>query len=399
MIFQLLVILTQLNARDVCPLNWQSEWDKYIPWGFHPDNGSLDDDLWLKRNVLPDDIWLALDKFSEENKSFCHTRWLGIQVLQAPEDLMILQRLIMEVRPEVFFEVGTYRGGLAFFVAHIFETLGMVNSRIVTMDLFFPYNNFYNINNTKYCPVCWDCGKAFETDLWRRYVTFVQGNANNLKEEIGPHYLQGKKVMITLDGLHSFRSTILELSSYARFVSVDSYAIVQDTKIDDVYELPGPKAAANKLILDEVGDWERDREVEIWHGHTQHTWLRRKRPHSELKPQIDLNFHPNFSGYAHFVPFLKKIICNIFNNQGTMYQAKSFEDCRQICGLTHFKINDLSVISPNAKCNFVYYSEEENECAIFETCSDPEETETGGLYKYIRYYNNGTAVESDVDSS
>jgi len=46
-----------------------------------------------------------------QNRIFYEPTWMGIPALQLAEDLLMMQELIFEVRPEVIVETGTADGG------------------------------------------------------------------------------------------------------------------------------------------------------------------------------------------------------------------------------------------------------------------------------------------------
>ena len=51
--------------------------------------------------------------------------WLGIPIIQLAEDILMMQELMCEVRPDVIVETGTAHGGM---VAKIPESLSLVES-------------------------------------------------------------------------------------------------------------------------------------------------------------------------------------------------------------------------------------------------------------------------------
>lgn len=237
--------------------------------------------------------WKERDAAFESQGLFCHGRWLGVQVLQAPEDLMYLQQIITKLRPGIIIESGTYRGGLAFFAASIFSQLGLLQSRVITMDVFDVDGNFNNFDNVPLCPVCLDCTKAFETELWKRHVISFQGNSLQLQPTVVSMISQLRRegavgpVLVTLDAQHSFDATMAELHLYAGLADVGSYVVLQDARLDVTYGRPGPLTAGLNLLGD-VQQWAWDREVEVF-GHTQHLWLRR----IAEGPPVELHFQAN----------------------------------------------------------------------------------------------------------
>ena len=56
--------------------------------------------------------------------------WLGAQALKNPLDLWIYQEIMVETRPELIVETGTYRGGSALFLASMCDLLGRGRDRL-----------------------------------------------------------------------------------------------------------------------------------------------------------------------------------------------------------------------------------------------------------------------------
>ena len=59
--------------------------------------------------------------------------WLGAQALKNPLDLWVYQEIMVETRPELVVETGTYRGGSAFYLASICDLLGA--GEVVSIDV------------------------------------------------------------------------------------------------------------------------------------------------------------------------------------------------------------------------------------------------------------------------
>ena len=66
--------------------------------------------------------------------SWLSTTWLGFPIAQLPQDLVALQELIVEVRPEVIIETGLFQGGSAVFYASMLELCG-IDGEVVSVDV------------------------------------------------------------------------------------------------------------------------------------------------------------------------------------------------------------------------------------------------------------------------
>jgi len=273
-------------------------------------------------HLLEDEEKEVLDGYDalfEKYSLFCNGRWLGAQVLQDSQDLMYLQHITYMRKPDVIIETGTYKGGLTYFFASILDWIDREapdlaaersGSQILSVDRHHPHLVFAA---NWFCPVCADCIKPYETDAWRRKVRFVQGMADT--EEVYAQIMDnlfdlkvlrfvdqngnivpeqdvdlspgardptmqldvdaGKVVMVNLDANHEFDGLIKELFFFAPFVSLNSYLVVQDTKLDKIWGAPGPTAALERFLsLAPEGEFVLEPELKF-HAYSQHTYLRR----------------------------------------------------------------------------------------------------------------------------
>src|SRR6185295_12292789 len=62
-----------------------------------------------------------------------HVRWMGQPVLKSPFDLWVYQQILVDCRPDVLIETGTYHGGSALFFSSIARLAGL-DMDVVTID-------------------------------------------------------------------------------------------------------------------------------------------------------------------------------------------------------------------------------------------------------------------------
>src|SRR5579862_171157 len=142
------------------------------------------------------------------------TKWLGIASEQAPTDNWNMQELIVELRPDYVIETGTLYGGTTLFYA---DVLSYVNpqGKVITIDI-----------EPK-------VAEASKVPLWNQRVELIVGSSVDPK--VTDHVAQevlGKKVLVTLDSLHTREHVLKELDIYSKLVSPGSYLVVQDTNIN-----------------------------------------------------------------------------------------------------------------------------------------------------------------------
>lgn len=194
-----------------------------------------------------------------------HMFFQNVAIEKNPLDLWMMQQLIYEVQPELVIETGTWMGGSALYFAHTLNGMGLVNSRVVTIDLQS------------------SCATAQTNPLWKKYVTFLQGSSTDpgIVARVA-QMAQGKRTLVTLDSDHSMAHVSKELQAYAPLVSQGSYLIVEDTNLDGVpiapEFIPGPMAAVRQFLKQGAGEmFEQDVTREAYLvTFNPGGWLRRK---------------------------------------------------------------------------------------------------------------------------
>jgi cephalosporin hydroxylase len=171
----------------------------------------LSDEEVIERFV---EIW------AREVRFFGRSRWLGVQTLQNPLDAWVTQEIIVETRPDVIVEAGTYRGGSAVLWAMVLEELNR-RGRVITIDV---------EDRTQ---------PSQRLAVWKRKVDFLHGSSTDpaIFAEV-KRRTEGKRVLVILDSLHTRDHVLAELRLYADLVPVGGYVIVQDTGVWRTPERP-----------------------------------------------------------------------------------------------------------------------------------------------------------------
>ena len=162
---------------------------------------------------------LALD-FMRETGKYRYTynfTWLGLPVIQFPQDLQAMQEIIWTVKPDLIVEAGIAHGGGLVFYASMLELLGS-EGRVVGVDIDIRAHNRTRI----------------ESHPLARRIQMIQGSS--VDEEIVRQVrdlARGKKVLVVLDSNHEYEHVLSELRLYSPLVSRGSYLVVFDTTIED----------------------------------------------------------------------------------------------------------------------------------------------------------------------
>jgi cephalosporin hydroxylase len=147
-----------------------------------------------------------------DNKYVYSFSWLGRPVIQLPEDLLRIQEVIYQVKPDVLIETGVAHGGSLIFYASLFKAMG--RGRVIGVDIEIrPQNR-----------------SAIETHELYSYIELIEGNstAPNVVAKVKGLLMPGETVMVVLDSAHSKEHVLGELEAYAEIVSPGSYIVATD---------------------------------------------------------------------------------------------------------------------------------------------------------------------------
>ncbi len=145
--------------------------------------------------------------------------WLGRPIIQFPQDIVAMQEIIWQVRPDLIIETGIAHGGSLIFYASMLELIGQ-DGRVLGID-----NDIRGHNRVE-----------IERHPMFKRITMLQGSsvddalARQVRELAGGR----KRVLAVLDSNHTHRHVLKELELYSPLVTKGSYLVVFDTIIEDM---------------------------------------------------------------------------------------------------------------------------------------------------------------------
>jgi cephalosporin hydroxylase len=150
-----------------------------------------------------------------------HFTWLGRPIIQYPQDMIALQELIWQVKPDLIIETGIAHGGSLIFSASILELLDG-NGHVLGIDIDIREHNRVEI----------------ESHPMFKRITMIQGSSTDpeIAKKVYAFAKDKKKILVVLDSLHTHDHVANELELYSPLVSSGSYLIVFDTIIEDMPE-------------------------------------------------------------------------------------------------------------------------------------------------------------------
>ena len=160
--------------------------------------------------------------------------WLGRPIIQYPQDIVAVQEIIWQVRPDLIIETGIAHGG----------SLMLSASMIALLDLCDGIEAGVTINPTvsKRTVLGIDIDirnhnrLAIESHPLASRVQMIQGSsiAPDVIARVHEVASQYERILVFLDSNHSHSHVLAELNAYAQLTSLSSYCVVFDTVVEDL---------------------------------------------------------------------------------------------------------------------------------------------------------------------
>ncbi len=162
----------------------------------------------------------AAEVFAEESiraRYSYNFEWLGLPIIQYPQDVQALQEIIWRTRPDCIIETGVARGGSLVFHASMLELLGG-DGIVVGIDIDIRQHNRKRI---------------VEHPLARR-IRLIDGSSIEPATVAAVRAIAGQheRIMVCLDSNHTHAHVLKELECHAPLVSPGCYCVVFDTIIE-----------------------------------------------------------------------------------------------------------------------------------------------------------------------
>lgn len=160
--------------------------------------------------------------------------WQDRPIIQYPQDIMAMQELIWEVKPDLIIETGIAHGGSLIFSASMMALLDMCEAiengsvmdpskssrKVLGIDIDIREHNRIAIQDHPMATrIEMIQGSSIDKDIFAQVQKSAQGY---------------ERVLVCLDSNHTHDHVRKELELYAHLASVGSYCVVFDTLIEDM---------------------------------------------------------------------------------------------------------------------------------------------------------------------
>ena len=146
--------------------------------------------------------------------------WLGRPIIQFPQDIIAMQEIIWNIKPQLIIETGIAHGGSLVFYASMLELLGN-DGMVLGIDIDIRAHNRVEIENHP---------------MFKR-IKMLEGSSIDKDVISQVHEIsRGKSpVLVVLDSMHTHAHVLEELHAYSPLVTKDSYLVVFDTLVEDMH--------------------------------------------------------------------------------------------------------------------------------------------------------------------
>jgi len=172
--------------------------------------------------------------FANLKKYSYHFEFLGRPIIQYPQDILAMQELIWEIKPDLIIETGIAHGGSLIMSASMLSLLDYCDAieqgtildpkvprrRVLGVDINIRAHNRLAIENHQMANrIDMIEGSSIDPSV----ISQIQGMSRGYE-----------RVLVCLDSNHTHEHVLAELEAYAPLVSPGSYCLVFDTVIEDM---------------------------------------------------------------------------------------------------------------------------------------------------------------------
>ncbi len=173
----------------------------------------------IKRNETNIPLRQAASQFNTESNKAQYSynfSWMGRPIIQYPQDMIAMQELIWEIKPDLIIETGIAHGGSLIYYASLLELIG--HGEVLGIDIDIREHN----------------RKEIEIHSMFKRIKMIEGSSisQEIVDKVADFAKDKKKVIVSLDSNHTHEQVVQELNLYSPFVSLGSYIVVFDTIVE-----------------------------------------------------------------------------------------------------------------------------------------------------------------------
>jgi len=163
-----------------------------------------------------------------------HFEWQGRPIIQYLQDMVVVQELIWEIKPDLIIETGIAHGGSLIFSASMLALLDMYDA-IESGTTINPKESKHKVLGLD-IDIRLHNRKAIDAHPMASRIQMIKGSsiAPEVIKQVHNVAKGYQRILVCLDSNHTQDHVLAELQAYAPLTSLGSYCVVFDTIIEDM---------------------------------------------------------------------------------------------------------------------------------------------------------------------
>lgn len=191
----------------------------------------------IEANVSNSQLIDAANRFSIESllaRYSYNFSALGRPIIQYPQDMVAMQEIIWEVKPDLIIETGIAHGGSLILSASMLTLLDVCDA-IERDELLDPKKSQRKVLGVD-IDIRPHNQAAIEAHPMASYIQMIKGSsiAPEVIEQVKQVAQNHERILVCLDSNHTHDHVLAELEAYAPLTSIGSYCIVFDGIVEDM---------------------------------------------------------------------------------------------------------------------------------------------------------------------
>jgi cephalosporin hydroxylase len=156
---------------------------------------------------------------SAKNKYSYNFSWMGRPIIAYPQDMLAMQEIIWEVKPDLIIETGIAHGGSLVYYASLLELIGG-DGMVLGLDIDIRKHN----------------RELIESHSMMKRIKMIEGDSTSkeVSEQVYQIAKDKIRILVCLDSNHTHDHVLKELELYAHLTTIGSYCVVFDTVVEDM---------------------------------------------------------------------------------------------------------------------------------------------------------------------
>ena len=145
--------------------------------------------------------------------------WMGRPIIAYPQDMIGMQEIIWDIKPDLIIETGIAHGGSLVYYASLLDLIGG-DGLVLGIDIDIRKHN----------------KKLIEGHSMFKRIRMIEGDSTSeiVANQVYQIAKSKKRVLVCLDSNHVHDHVLKELKIYANLTSLGSYCVVFDTIVEDL---------------------------------------------------------------------------------------------------------------------------------------------------------------------